>query len=304
MMLRALTWRNSSPRYSPVPTWRSSAVSSGKSATGPSWSASFHRSGWRGSGATAPQYSEHTFVHHGGPNRPALRAATCEAGGRTGARGRQAVWLGRAGPEGSDGPGTRPAASTAKGVGMAPHIDRRSFLIGGAALAGGLVLGAQASGEGGADAVLSNGPGRNGVGIGRPRHGGSLNIGVNAEEQGFNPATGRFDNTGFMYARTVFDPLMVVTARGDVVPYLAQSVIANADYTVWTVTARPGITFHDGTPLDGAALLQNIDAVYTSALTGIALKPVIASYRQSGPLSIQITTRHPYVTFPYTLAES
>jgi len=187
---------------------------------------------------------------------------------------------------------------------MARHIDRRSFLVGGAALAGGLALGAQALGEGGAGAVLTNGPGRNGVGIGRPKRGGSLTIGVNAEEQGFNPATGRFDNTGFMYARTVFDPLMVVDAKGNVVPYLAQSVTPNADYTVWTVTVRPGISFHDGTPLDGAALVQNLTAVYNSALTGIALKPIIASFRQSGPLSMQVTTRHPYVTFPYTLAES
>ncbi|MGP8060692.1 MAG: ABC transporter substrate-binding protein [Acidimicrobiales bacterium] len=187
---------------------------------------------------------------------------------------------------------------------MSPHVDRRSFLLGGAALAGGLALGAQIAGEGGAGAVRTNGPGRNGVGIGRPRRGGNLNIGVNAEEQGFNPASGRFDTTGFMYGRTVFDPLMVVTATGGVVPYLAQSVVPNADFTVWTVTARSGVTFHDGTPLDGAALLQNLTSVYNSPLTGIALKPIIAGFRQSGPLSIQIMTRHPYVTFPYTLAES
>ena len=52
---------------------------------------------------------------------------------------------------------------------MSPHVDRRSFLLGGAALAGGLALGAQIAGEGGAGAVRTNGPGRNGVGIGRPR---------------------------------------------------------------------------------------------------------------------------------------
>ena len=187
---------------------------------------------------------------------------------------------------------------------MAGHIDRRSFLAGGAALAGGLALGAQVLEEGGAGAVLPNGPGRNGVATAKPKRGGSLIIGCNAEEAGFNPATGRFDTTGFMYARTVFDPLMVVTATGKVAPYLAQSVTPNADYTVWTITVRPGIKFHDGTPLDGAALVANLDATYNAALTGIALHPIIASYKQAGPMSMAVTVRHPYVTFPYTLADS
>ena len=47
-----------------------------------------------------------------------------------------------------------------------------------------------------------------------------------------------------------------------------------------------------------------MSAVYNSALTGIAIKPIIASFRQSGPLSMELTTHHPYVTFPYTVAES
>ena len=37
-------------------------------------------------------------------------------------------------------------------------------------------------------------------------------------------------------------------------PYLAESVEPNADYTVWTIKVRSGVTFHDGTPLNGAAM--------------------------------------------------
>lgn len=43
MMERALTCKNSIPWYSPVPTWRVIAVSSGKSVPSESASASFHR---------------------------------------------------------------------------------------------------------------------------------------------------------------------------------------------------------------------------------------------------------------------
>lgn len=185
---------------------------------------------------------------------------------------------------------------------MAGRFDRRSLLGGGAALGAGLLLGATA-GESGAGAVVTHGKGLNGISTARPRRGGSLVIGVASEEVGFNPTTARFDTTGFMYGRTVFDPLMIVTADGGVAPYLAESVTPNADYTVWTITLRPGLKFHDGTPCDGAALLANVDAQYKSLLTGVALQPLIAGYRQTGPLSVAVTLRHAWVTLPYTLAE-
>ena len=56
-----------------------------------------------------------------------------------------------------------------------------------------------------------------------------------------------------MYAWTVFDPLAIVTASGGCAPYLAQSVVPNSSYTSWTVTLRPNVVFHDGTPCNGAA---------------------------------------------------
>jgi hypothetical protein len=69
------------------------------------------------------------------------------------------------------------------------------------------------------------------------------------------------------------------------------------------VTLRPNIKFHDGTPCDGAALLLNIDKCVSSPLTGIALKPLIDSWKQVGPLAVEITMKNPWVTFPVTMAE-
>jgi ABC-type transport system substrate-binding protein len=189
---------------------------------------------------------------------------------------------------------------------MSEGFDRRSFLARSGMAAAGAALGGVASdllGTEGAGAVQSNGPGRNGISRQAPKRGGSVTIGLNAEEQGFNPTTGRLDTAGFMYARTVFDPLMAITATGQAVPYLAQSLAPNGDYTQWTITLRPNLKFHDGTPCDGAALLANVDAQYKSPLTGIVLDPLIASYAQSGPLSVTITATNPWVSFPFTLAE-
>ena len=49
---------------------------------------------------------------------------------------------------------------------------------------------------------------------------------------------------------------------------LVESVDHNADYTEWTLHIREGITFHDGTPLDGAAVKFNIDANRAVAVDG------------------------------------
>ena len=96
----------------------------------------------------------------------------------------------------------------------------------------------------------TNGPGRNGISTAKPKRGGSVTFGIDTEESGFDPTTARWDEGGFLYGRTVFDPLAIVNAAGQVEPYLAQSITSNADFTAFTITLRPGIVFHDGTPLD------------------------------------------------------
>ena len=192
------------------------------------------------------------------------------------------------------------------GYSVTQEFDRRSFLARGAVTASGLVVAG-----GSADLLMpalagadqNNGKGLNGVSTAKPKRGGTLTIGLDAEEQGFNPASGRFDTAGFIYARTVYDPLMIINSKGQAVPYLAQSMTSNTDATEWTITMRPNIKFHDGTPCDGAALLTNIDTYYKSPLVGIAIRPLIKSYEQTGPLSIKITMNNGWQTFPITMAE-
>ncbi|MEN9802552.1 MAG: hypothetical protein RLZ37_1677, partial [Actinomycetota bacterium] len=56
-------------------------------------------------------------------------------------------------------------------------------------------------------------------------------------------------------ARTVYDTLMIPGSDNVPVPYLASSVEPNEDFTVWRITARSGVTFHDGTNFDAAAIV-------------------------------------------------
>jgi ABC-type transport system substrate-binding protein len=184
---------------------------------------------------------------------------------------------------------------------MTSKFDRRTLLAGSAAAAAGLA-GASAIGWDDIAGGTTNGPGRNGVTKATPKKGGSLVFGVDAEEQGFDPTQGRFDEVGVMYARTVFDPLTIVLTNGDWAPYLAESVVPNSSYTAWTITLRPGVTFHDGSACDGAALVTNLQAQSKSLLTGIVINPTLQSITQTGPLQATITFKQPWVPFPYYLA--
>ena len=185
---------------------------------------------------------------------------------------------------------------------MGEPFNRRTLLVGAAATAAGLA-GASALGLGVAGAASTNGPGRNGISKAKPKKGGSLVFGVDAEESGFNPTTARFDEVGVMYARTVFDPLTIIDAKGAWQPYLAQSVTPNADHTAWTITVRPNVVFHDGTPCNGAALLTNFEAQKASLLLGtLILVPILDTIAQTGPNAVTLTFKSPWVSFPLYLA--
>jgi ABC-type transport system substrate-binding protein len=191
-------------------------------------------------------------------------------------------------------------------VSVPENIDRRSFLARGLLAAGGVaaagsagsLLSACGSGSGGSGS-LASGP-RNGITSATPKKGGALVFGVEAEEQGFDPATGRFDETGVLYARTVYDPLTIIASDGSVQPYLAQAITPNADYTVWTITARPNIRFHDGTPCDAAAIAGSLNH-FKNNLLGVTFTAV-SNISATSTDTVTVTLKQPWVPFPAYLA--
>lgn len=189
---------------------------------------------------------------------------------------------------------------------MPESIDRRSFLARAAALGTGLTVAGTtggllaACGPGSASPPSAGGrPG--GISPARPKKGGSLVFGTEAEVSGFSPTQSTFDPAGILYARTVFDPLAIVTADGTVQPYLARAITPSPDYTVWTITLRDGVAFHNDAPCDAAAVAANIKAQRASALTGSALSP-LSSVRATGPLEVTVSMHSPWVPFDYYLA--
>ncbi len=104
-----------------------------------------------------------------------------------------------------------------------------------------------------------------------PVHGGKLVYGIEADSA--NPWTHYATSlaiSGRMVLRTITDSLFVTDQNAEIQPYLVETVESSDDLTVWTMTMREGISFHDGTALDGAAVKYNIDTCRFSPLTGPA----------------------------------
>jgi len=90
--------------------------------------------------------------------------------------------------------------------------------------------------------------------------GGTLTFGLEAETTNYCLSSAQLAISGIQVVAAVYDTLTVPDAKGKAVPYLAKSFEPNADFTEWTITLRDGVKFHDGTPLDAAALKLNMDS--------------------------------------------
>ena len=127
---------------------------------------------------------------------------------------------------------------------------------------------------------------------GTPRDGGSLAWGLEGESDSLSPITGRWALSGHMVGSAIFDSLTAMGADGKVVPQLAQSLEPNADNTVWKITLRDGITFHNGQPFDGAAVAKALNTYKTALITGAAFK-VVDTVTQSGPMEVTLVMKQP-----------
>lgn len=58
----------------------------------------------------------------------------------------------------------------------------------------------------------------------------------------------------------VTDKLVYVDDQGRTSPWIAESWEQNADATEFTLHLRPGVTFSDGSPVDAAAVVANLQS--------------------------------------------
>ena len=171
-----------------------------------------------------------------------------------------------------------------------------------------LALGLVAAACGGGDDDSGGGGGATGdEDAGTPTPGGTVVYGLEAETtDGWCLPEAQLAIGGIMVAQSIYDTLSRPNAEGEMEPWLAESVEPNEDSTVWTITLREGVKFHDGTDLTAEVVKNNIDALRGTyparrpLLTVFVFEP-IQSVDVIDPLTVQVTLKQPWVSFDATL---
>lgn len=181
-------------------------------------------------------------------------------------------------------------------VGGTKRSPRRLGLTLGALLSA-MIAAAAACGGGGGGSKSTSGTSGN---EGKPKYGGKIVYGLEAKTGGGGYCLPRAQLAiaGIEVADTIYDTLTVPTAKADVfVPYLAKAVDHDPTYTTWTITLRPGIKFHDGTPLDANAVRLNIDKWRQGTLLNFVFQNV-ADVSVQDPMTVLVRMKTPWVAFP------
>ncbi len=108
--------------------------------------------------------------------------------------------------------------------------------------------------------------------------------------------------SGIMVARAVYDTLTIPDENAEYVPFLAESVEHNDDYTTWTIKLRENVKFSDGSDLDATVVKNNIDSwrgAYANRL------PLLLRFAYTNvktvdvvdPLTVSVTTSTPWPSF-------
>jgi peptide/nickel transport system substrate-binding protein len=145
---------------------------------------------------------------------------------------------------------------------------------------------------------------------GAPQRGGTLTYALEAETtNGWCLPEGQLAISGIQVARTIYDTLTVPTGDGGFVPFLAEAVTPNDDYTRWDIRLRPGVKFHDGSPLTAEVVKNNLDAYRgqypgRSSLLLAFVFGDVATTEVVDPLTVRVTTTRPWSSFPAFLFSS
>jgi ABC-type transport system substrate-binding protein len=137
---------------------------------------------------------------------------------------------------------------------------------------------------------------------GDPVEGGALTVGLEAETDGWDPVNNRWAASGHTVALAIYDPLATWTPEGEVAPYLAEAFEPSDDFMTWDIVLRPDISFHNGEPLNAAAVEKLLEAHKASALTAPALEPVESiDVVEGDDLRVRVTMNQPWSVFPVVL---
>ena len=101
----------------------------------------------------------------------------------------------------------------------------------------------------------------------------------------------------------IYDTVLGRTPEGDLIPSLAARMPKLVDAQTWEVTLRPGITFHNGEPLNADAVVYSIRRVIDPEFNSeqISFFSTIKDARATGDLTLHVITDGPDPILPTRL---
>ena len=139
----------------------------------------------------------------------------------------------------------------------------------------------------------------------KPQYGGHLRIGYAIEPTSLNPHTAKSGGDVY-YWRQMFDQLVNVdqTGKADASQSLASSWEVSESPPSITFSLRPGVKFHDGSPLTAEAVKKNIDRVLdpTTKAPARTNMAAIKSVDVLGELRLRVNLAEAWASATSTLA--
>ena len=136
------------------------------------------------------------------------------------------------------------------------------------------------------------------------RSGGSLSISIESDLPTLDPTVFACFNdreAGII----LYDTLLDIDPKGKIVPHLAEKFEAAPDATWFKVTLRSGVKFHDGTPLDAAAVVAHFKRMMDpkNRCRCISDLAPVDTLEATGPLEVTFKMKTPSAPFPSVLAD-
>lgn len=135
--------------------------------------------------------------------------------------------------------------------------------------------------------------------------GGTVTFALTEEPDTLDPQKTSTAVTGTIL-RYLGDTLLTKDLEGELVGGLAESWEASEDGLTWTFALKPGITFHDGTPLDASAVKASferaVDPETQSPIAGSLFEP-IDTIEVVDERTLRMTLKEPFSPFLDNLAD-
>jgi peptide/nickel transport system substrate-binding protein len=134
---------------------------------------------------------------------------------------------------------------------------------------------------------------------GSPVDGGSLTYATNQEPDCLDPHVSGL-NAVAAIDRNVVDSLVSIGPDGTARPWLATSWTTSSDLRTYTFTLRDDVTFHDGAPLDAAAVKANFDRIAAPETESHLAVTLLGPYESTTVVdekTVEVRFTQPYAPF-------